>query len=219
MTDSPQTPKRLPPPPGCPTGRRWRVWRRGGRTPGSAMRRTPSTAPHTARRCTRSTPAPDGQRIAARRPRLLYTHTDCIARYQRMRGQGKSSIPWAGTTTACPPSAGCRTSTACAAIPRCPTTPISRRPMRRPRQAVPISRRNFVELCELLTETDEQAFEALWRQLGLSVDWSHTYQTIDVNARAASQRAFLRNLARGQALPGRGSDAVGHHVPHGGGAG
>ena len=31
------------------------------------------------------------------------------------------------------------------------------------------------------------------------MDWSHTYQTIDENARATSQRAFLRNLARGQA--------------------
>jgi valyl-tRNA synthetase len=67
------------------------------------------------------------------------------------------------------------------------------------KQAVAISRRNFVELCELLTEEDEKAFESLWRHLGLSVDWSHTYQTIDDNARATSQRAFLRNLARGQA--------------------
>jgi valyl-tRNA synthetase len=42
-------------------------------------------------------------------------------------------------------------------------------------------------------------FEALWRRLGLSVDWSMTYQTIDRNAQAASQRAFLRGLARGEA--------------------
>ena len=62
-----------------------------------------------------------------------------------------------------------------------------------------ISRRNFVELCEQLTVEDEKAFEELWRRLGISVDWTHTYQTIDSNARAASQRAFLRNLARGEA--------------------
>ena len=42
---------------------------------------------------------------------------------------------------------------------------------------MPISRRNFVELCERLTAEDEKAFEALWRRLGLSVDWSRTYQT------------------------------------------
>src|SRR5450756_1477306 len=64
---------------------------------------------------------------------------------------------------------------------------------------VAISRRNFVELCGRLTVEDEQQFEALWRRLGLSVDWDHTYQTIDDRARTVAQRAFLRNLARGEA--------------------
>jgi valyl-tRNA synthetase len=64
---------------------------------------------------------------------------------------------------------------------------------------VPVSRRNFVELCERLTDLDEQAFEEAWRRLGLSVDWSTMYRTIDPVSRAISQRAFLRNLARGEA--------------------
>jgi valyl-tRNA synthetase len=64
---------------------------------------------------------------------------------------------------------------------------------------VPVSRRNFVELCQRLTDLDEQAFEEVWRRLGLSVDWSMMYRTIDENSRAISQRAFLRNLARGEA--------------------
>ncbi len=64
---------------------------------------------------------------------------------------------------------------------------------------IAISRRNFVELCERLTVEDEQQFEALWRHLGLSVDWSHHYQTIDERSRAVAQRAFLLNLARGEA--------------------
>ena len=64
---------------------------------------------------------------------------------------------------------------------------------------LPIRRPNFVELCEQLTVEDEKVFEELWRRLGLSVDWSHTYQTIDERARAVSQRAFLRNLERGEA--------------------
>jgi len=63
----------------------------------------------------------------------------------------------------------------------------------------PCSRRNFVELCRRLTDLDEQAFEEVWRRLGLSVDWSTMYQTIDEGARTISQRAFLRNLARGEA--------------------
>jgi valyl-tRNA synthetase len=64
---------------------------------------------------------------------------------------------------------------------------------------VPISRRNFIELCERLTLEDEKQFEALWRQLGLSIDWSQTYQTISPDAQAVSQKAFLNNLARGEA--------------------
>jgi valyl-tRNA synthetase len=64
---------------------------------------------------------------------------------------------------------------------------------------VPVSRRNFVDLCQRLTDLDEQAFEEVWRRLGLSVDWSMMYRTIDEDSRAISQRAFLRNLARGEA--------------------
>jgi valyl-tRNA synthetase len=67
-----------------------------------------------------------------------------------------------------------------------------------------ISRRNFVALCERLTSLDEQSFEQVWRRLGLSVDWSTQYQTIGENARAISQRAFLRNLARGEAYLAEG---------------
>jgi valyl-tRNA synthetase len=66
---------------------------------------------------------------------------------------------------------------------------------------VPVSRRNFVALCERLTHLDEQAFEEVWRRIGLSVNWSTSYRTIDENSRAISQRAFLRNLARGEAYP------------------
>src|SRR5207302_868262 len=64
---------------------------------------------------------------------------------------------------------------------------------------VPVSRRNFVELCQRLTDLDEQSFEEVWRRLGLSVDWSTMYRTIGTDSRAISQRAFLRDLARGEA--------------------
>ena len=53
---------------------------------------------------------------------------------------------------------------------------------------VPVSRRGFVELCQRLTDLDEQAFEEAWRRLGLSVDWSTMYRTIDEASRAISQR-------------------------------
>jgi valyl-tRNA synthetase len=47
-----------------------------------------------------------------------------------------------------------------------------------------------------LTAQDEQAFEQLWRRLGLSVDWSTTYTTIGRRAQRISQRMFLNAFAR-----------------------
>jgi valyl-tRNA synthetase len=67
------------------------------------------------------------------------------------------------------------------------------------KQQVPVSRANFVELCGELTALDEVTFEQLFRQLGLSVDWTLQYATIDAASRTAAQRAFLRGLARGEA--------------------
>ena len=64
---------------------------------------------------------------------------------------------------------------------------------------VPISRKNFIELCERLTAQDEKQFEELWRSLGLSIDWSQTYHTIGAHPQRVAQKAFLRNLARGEA--------------------
>jgi len=63
----------------------------------------------------------------------------------------------------------------------------------------PVSRRNFIELCDVLTVKDEVTFEETFRQLGLSVDWDITYRTIDDRSRTVSQALFLRNLSRGEA--------------------
>ena len=74
-------------------------------------------------------------------------------------------------------------------------TPAARRPPTR----LPISRQNFIELCDELTVKDEEAFESLFRRIGHSYDWSISYRTIDDHSRATAQQAFLRNLARGEA--------------------
>jgi valyl-tRNA synthetase len=68
-----------------------------------------------------------------------------------------------------------------------------------PAEQLPVSRRNFVELCRELTERDERTFARAWQRLGLSVDWEMSYRTIDERAQAVSQLAFLRNLERGEA--------------------
>jgi valyl-tRNA synthetase len=64
---------------------------------------------------------------------------------------------------------------------------------------LPISRQNFIELCDELTVTDEEAFESLFRRMGFSLDWGVSYRTIDDHSRATAQQAFLRNLARSEA--------------------
>jgi valyl-tRNA synthetase len=68
-----------------------------------------------------------------------------------------------------------------------------------PADQVPVSRRNFVELCRQLTALDERAYAQAWRRLGLSMDWEISYRTIGERAQEVSQIAFLRNLARGEA--------------------
>src|ERR1022692_1740761 len=86
-----------------------------------------------------------------------------------------------------------------------PARPPAEPPARRPAgPQIRVSRRNFVELCQRLTDTDEQSYEEAWRRLGLSVDWSAKYQTIDARSRAVAQRGFLRNLARGEAYLAEG---------------
>lgn len=60
-----------------------------------------------------------------------------------------------------------------------------------------ISRRNFLELCELQTAEDEKRYEALWRRLGLSIDWRQTYSTVGAYCRKASQLSFLDLFNKG----------------------
>ncbi|HVV30299.1 MAG TPA: valine--tRNA ligase [Mycobacteriales bacterium] len=126
-----------------------------------------------------------------------YTHTDCIARYQRMRGKAVF-YPMGWDDNGLPTERRVQNYFGVRCDPSLPYDPGYQPPAEPGKQQQPVSRRNFVELCEQLTATDEQAFEQVWRQLGLSVDWSQVYTTIGSAAQAASQRAFLHGLARGE---------------------
>jgi len=131
-----------------------------------------------------------------------FTHTDIVARFQRMAGREVFyPIGWDDNGLASERRVQNFYHVRCD-----PTQPYepdlgilgpadSGRREQPPRR---LSRRNFIEHCQHLVATDEKAYEAVWRRLGLSVDWSTAYTTIGEQAQRASQRAFLRNLAAGE---------------------
>jgi valyl-tRNA synthetase len=123
-----------------------------------------------------------------------FAHTDFIARFQRMRGKAVF-YPMGWDDNGLPTERRVQYAYNVSCDPALPYDPAFT-PSDQPQL---VSRRNFIELCEQLTTEDEQAYERLWRRLGLSVDWGYQYTTIGTVARQASQRAFLRNLARGEA--------------------
>jgi valyl-tRNA synthetase len=134
-----------------------------------------------------------------------YTHMDLAARYQRAKGK-VIFYPMGWDDNGLPTERRVQNYYGVRCDPTLPYDPSFTPPLEggdnassKAADQVPISRRNFVELCEKLTVEDEKKFEELWRTLGLSVDWSQTYRTISDESQRTAQRAFLRNLARGEA--------------------
>lgn len=127
-----------------------------------------------------------------------YTHTDIIARFQRMCGKNifypmgwdDNGLPTERRVqnyygVRCDPSVPYDPNLGIVSQPKIPS--VQRR----------ISRENFIELCLQLTAEDERAFKDLWRRIGLSVDWSQEYSTIDNRCRRMAQLSFLDLYKKG----------------------
>jgi valyl-tRNA synthetase len=126
-----------------------------------------------------------------------YAQGDVVARFWRMRGRDVF-YPMGWDDNGLPTERRVENFYGVRCDPSLPYDPDFSPPDTPASQKLPISRRNFVELCHLLTSVDEEAFKALWRFLGVSVDWSLEYTTISSEAQAISQRAFLNMLERGE---------------------
>ena len=125
-----------------------------------------------------------------------YTHTDTIARYKRMNGW-EVFYPMGWDDNGLPTERRVQNYFGI----RCDPTLAEEVSLegKKKSKIASVPRSQFIELCEQLCAEDEVAFENLFQHLGLSVDWAHSYTTIGERSRRVSQRAFLRNLARGEA--------------------
>ena len=129
-----------------------------------------------------------------------YTHTDVVARFHRMRGKAVF-YPMGWDDNGLPTERRVENYYGVLCDPSVPPgmPALADQPPTKRQDFTRVSRPDFIELCERLLVVDEAAFEALFRTLGLSVDWSYSYATIDEASRRTSQRAFLADLARGDA--------------------
>lgn len=109
-----------------------------------------------------------------------YTQTDVIARFQRMRGK-RVFYPMGFDDNGLP------------------TERFAEKWLGR--KATEMEPAIFIEHCKTLIRQTEDRFEALWRRLGLSVDWHHRYSTLSSEAQRTSQWSFIQLYQAGQAYP------------------
>ncbi|MFA6066401.1 MAG: valine--tRNA ligase [Candidatus Babeliaceae bacterium] len=105
-----------------------------------------------------------------------YTQTDIIARYKRMNGHAVF-YPFGFDDNGLP----------------------TERFVEKKREitAHQVGRTAFIEACLQETHSVEEQFKQLWQRMGLSVDWSACYSTIDRQSRAISQKSFIELYKKG----------------------
>jgi len=125
-----------------------------------------------------------------------YTHTDLVARYQRMRGK-EVFYPMGWDNNGLNTERRVQLMLGIACDPTLPYDPAFKPPEKPGKNIVHVSRPNFIASCHTVTGLLQKSYLELWTKLGLSVDWDFTYTTIGAPAARVSQAAFLELLQKG----------------------
>ena len=127
-----------------------------------------------------------------------FTHTDLMARYRRMQGDCVVyRMGW--DDNGLPTDRRVQNVFNVRCDPSLPHDPGLVRATGSDGDPLSVSRSNYLELADSLIVEDERKFKELWQRLALSLDWSHTYATIDAHSRRVSQLSFLDLVDKGEA--------------------
>lgn len=128
-----------------------------------------------------------------------YTQTDIIARYQRMSGK-TVFYPIGWDDNGLPTERRVQNYYNITCNPALPYDqnfkPEHNEKDKSPRKEV--SRKNFIEACEMLTAADEGIFENVFKNIGHSYDWNIKYTTIGPKTIKVSQASFIDLFERGE---------------------
>ncbi len=122
-----------------------------------------------------------------------YSHQDFIVRFRRMRGEN-IFFPIGWDDNGLPTERRVQNMYNVRCEPHLHHDPDFKAERGKKGEPTPISRKNFIELCDVVTKEDEEVFRHLWTRLGMSYDWEQEYATIDDHCRRVSQWSFLELL-------------------------
>ena len=131
-----------------------------------------------------------------------YTHTDILARFQRMKGKNVF-YPMGWDNNGLPTERRVQNlyNIICDPALSDSKNPKWEELLNRKNQKnlapIKVSRQVFIQVCSYQTKEDQKMYKKLWRDLGLSVDWEQTYETISPSSQAIAQRSFLDLYKKG----------------------